>query len=158
MQSSLPTAAYTIGGATLSDAGVILELQHLAYQSEARLYDDFSIPPLTQTLVELEREFETKTILKAIDKEYLLGSVRFYEKESTCYLERLIIHPEFQNQGIGKALVKQAETLAESKRFELFTGHKSERNIRFYKNLGYDIFRSEVLSDKLTFVFMEKSR
>ena len=28
----------------------ILELQKLAYQSEARLYEDWTLPPLTQTL------------------------------------------------------------------------------------------------------------
>ena len=36
--------------ATAEDAAAILALQRLAYQSEAEVYGDFSIPPLTQTL------------------------------------------------------------------------------------------------------------
>lgn len=156
MSSLLTALSYTITRAAPSDAGEILELQHLAYQSEARLYDDFSIPPLRQTLVNLEQEFESKTVLKATANKQLLGSVRFYEKETTCYLERLIVHPNFQHQGIGTTLMNHVETLSKSKRFELFTGHKSESNIRFYEKLGYSFFRSEVASEKLTFVYMEK--
>ncbi len=158
MQSALTTSAYTIARATLHDATELLELQRLAYQSEGALYNDFSIPPLKQTLAELEQEFDTKIVLKAQDKDNFLGSIKFYENEDTCYLERLIVHPKFQNQGIGKALITHVETLTETKRLELFTGHKSERNIRFYNKFGYAIFRTEVINDNLTFVFMEKFR
>lgn len=42
-----------ITAASPADAAAILALQKLAYQSEARLYNDFSIPPLLQTLEEL---------------------------------------------------------------------------------------------------------
>ena len=35
----------------------ILALQKLAYESEARLYDDWKLPPLTQTLDSLQAEF-----------------------------------------------------------------------------------------------------
>ena len=40
----------------------------------------------------------------------------------------------------------------------LFTGTKSIRNIRFYKNLGYRKFREDDLSPKVRLVFMEKGR
>ena len=36
--------------AIIEDAAAILVLQRLAYQSEAAIYDDFTIPPLTETL------------------------------------------------------------------------------------------------------------
>jgi hypothetical protein len=35
--------------AGVEDAGEILRLQKLAYQSEARIYNDYTIPPLLQT-------------------------------------------------------------------------------------------------------------
>lgn len=41
------------------DTIVIFELQKLTYQSEAELYDDFCIPPLTQTLDELRNTNNT---------------------------------------------------------------------------------------------------
>ena len=40
------------------DLKEILELQYLAYQSEAALFGGKKIPPLTETLEELEAEYE----------------------------------------------------------------------------------------------------
>jgi hypothetical protein len=43
-----------------------------------------------------------------------------------------------------------------AERFELFTGHKSERNLRFYRKRGYEAFRSESVTGNLTLVYLEK--
>ena len=145
--------------ASSEDAAAILELQKLAYQSEAQLYNDFSIPPLTQTLDELREDFIGKVFLKAQFEGNIIGSVRGYQAERTCYIERLIVHPDFQGQGIGTALMEQIELcFGQAQRFELFTGHKSERNIHLYGRLGYRIFKSEELNKTLSFVFMEKHK
>ena len=42
-----------------------LNLQKIAYQKEAILYDDWDIPPLTQTFPEIQAEFGNKVFLKA---------------------------------------------------------------------------------------------
>ena len=55
------------------DAAHILGLQRLAYQSEARLYDDWNLPPLVQTLESLQAEFANSVILKALDRGQLAG-------------------------------------------------------------------------------------
>jgi hypothetical protein len=60
--------------ATLEDAIEILALQKLAYQSEARIYDDWTIPPLRQTTEEIQDEFSTHVFLKAISKHSIVGS------------------------------------------------------------------------------------
>ncbi len=44
-----------IAAATVDDAEIILALQRLAYQSEAAIYDDFTLPPLIETLEELQQ-------------------------------------------------------------------------------------------------------
>ncbi len=51
--------------AGVEDAEEILALQHLAYQSEAALHDDYSIPPLSQTLSEIRAQFSGFSFLKA---------------------------------------------------------------------------------------------
>ena len=51
-----------------ADLEAILELQRLAYQGEARLLNDFSIPPLMQTLEEMKEEFRSGIFLKAVDE------------------------------------------------------------------------------------------
>ncbi len=50
--------------ANIEDAEEILELQKLTYQSEASIYNDWSIPPLTQTLEDIKEEFSKNTFLR----------------------------------------------------------------------------------------------
>ena len=143
--------------AKVTDASEILALQKLAYLSEAEICQDYTIPPLTQTLAEIEREFQTQTILKTIVNGKIIGSVRAYLKQDTCYIGRVIVHPDFQNQGIGAKLMREIEgRFAHAKRYELFTGEKSERNLYFYQKLGYRIVRKGELTGKVPLVFLEK--
>ncbi len=46
----------------------------------------------------------------------------------------------------------------QAQRFELFTGHKSDRNIHLYERLGYKIFKREEINQNLSFVFMQKHK
>ena len=143
--------------ASPTDAADILALQKAAYQSEAMLNNDWTIPPLTQTLSEIETEFETKAFLKAVSEKRIIGSARAYLDSGTCLIGRLIVHPDYQGQGIGTSLMEKLETVFSSaERFELFTGTKSIDNIRFYQRLGYHEYREENLSSKVRLVFMEK--
>ncbi|TYQ17958.1 UNVERIFIED_CONTAM: putative acetyltransferase [Acetivibrio alkalicellulosi] len=134
----------------------ILSLQKLAYKSEAEIYGDFSIPPLKQTLDELLKEGEDSIILKYVEDGKIVGSVRAIEKNGTCYIGRLIVHPDYQNKGIGKKLMSEIEKQYSGLRYELFTGHLSNKNLAIYKKLGYHIFKTEKVNDRLSLVYMEK--
>ena len=58
------------------DLKEILELQYLAYQSEAKLFGDMDIPPLKQTIEEVGEEFAKGTVLKVVDDSGdIIGSV-----------------------------------------------------------------------------------
>ena len=143
---------------SVDDAAKILKLQKLAYQSEAAIYNDYAIPPLTQTLEAMEDDFESKIFLVAEIDGRVIGSVRGFVEEETCYIARLIVHPDFQNQGIGTRLLNEIEKVfSDARRFELFTGHRSEKNLYLYQKLGYRIFRSEDITENLTLVYLEKT-
>jgi ribosomal protein S18 acetylase RimI-like enzyme len=144
--------------ASTRDAEEILTLQKLAYQSEARLYRDDRIPPLTQTLDEIKAEFSDHRFLKAVLETQIVGSVRAKCSNSICFIGRLIVHPDYQGQGIGSTLMQEIEKhCGNAKRLELFTGHKSEGNIRLYQRLGYTLFKTEQVTKTLSLVFMEKA-
>ena len=66
------------------DLKEIIELQYLAYQSEAKLFGNMDIPPLMQTIEEVCEEFEKGTFLKMVDDSGdIIGSVRAYEENGT---------------------------------------------------------------------------
>jgi ribosomal protein S18 acetylase RimI-like enzyme len=148
-----------ITNAQIEDAEEILGLQKLAYQSEAVIYNDWSIPPLTESLEEIKEEFSKCTFFKFTAAGQIIGSVRVVVKEGCCEIGRLIVHPDFQGRGIGKKLMLTVEKdFPKSPRFELFTGSKSDRNIYLYEKLGYKVFARRPLSELVELVFMEKYR
>jgi phosphoribosylanthranilate isomerase/ribosomal protein S18 acetylase RimI-like enzyme len=145
--------------ARLEDAAEILALQKLAYRSEAELNQDFSIPPLIQTRAEIESEFSDKRFLKACTGGRIVGSARGELRDGACHIGRLIVHPDWQNRGIGSRLLRAAEALfAEAERFELFTSDRSERNLYLYRKMGYREFKRESLNERVTLVYLEKSK
>lgn len=146
-----------ISDASTDDAEAILALQKLAYQSEAKLYNDWSLPPLTQTIESLGEEFTRSVVLKATLGDQLVGSVRATQNGDTCAIGRLIVHPDVQRQGIGSQLLRSIEErFTGVSKFELFTGSKSEANIRLYHRHGYTITRTQPLSETVSLVFLEK--
>ena len=143
--------------AGINDSEEIYHLQKLAYLSEAEIYNDFSIPPLIQTFDELLGEFKQQVYLKAEINGELVGSVRGFVKDGTCYVGRLIVNPEQQNQGIGTLLIRAIEEhFKGTLRFEIFTGIRSERNLYLYQKMGYRIFETRRLTEQVELHFLEK--
>lgn len=136
----------------------ILELQYLAYQSEAALFGGKKIPPLTETLEEIEEEYEQGIVLKMTDADgRIIGSVRAKEEDGTVYVGKLMVHPDYQKRGYGTRLLLSIEKYFNEKRYELFTSTRSLANIRMYERMGYNSFDTKEVDAELKFVYMEKS-
>ena len=151
------TRACTICKAREADMAEILRLQQIAYQSEAILYNDYSIQPLTQTIEQAAAEFRDCVVLKAVMDGKIIGSVRAYEKSGVAYIGKLMVLPGYQNEGIGKHLLQAIESEFKGRRFELYTGARSEKNLALYEKCGYVRFKTEQATPGLTFVYMEKT-
>ncbi len=144
--------------AIIEDAKEILVLQKLAFQVQAELYNDYSLPPLVETLQDIRDSFANKSFLKMVYADKIIGSVRIHEKSLNVYeIGRLITHPDYRRRGIATELMTAAQKLfPRAKRFEQFTGHKSQNSINLYKKLGYTIYKTGNKSDYVPLVFMEK--
>ncbi len=140
-----------------SDLPTILQLQKECYQTEAAIYNDYNIPPLQQDIQALEKEFAEQVFIKAVAYGEIIGSVRAFFDGETCFVGKLIVKKDFQNQGIGKLLLDSIElTFQMCKRFELFTGHKSLKNLYLYNKQGYNEFSKKVINDNMTMIYLEK--
>ena len=169
--------------ADLSDAPEILALQKVAYQSEAEIYGDDSLPALQQTLEDLKDDFERRpqreatvlgargardasaagpdqiVFLKAVVNGKIIGSVRGYAVDSTAYLSRLIVHPYFRKRGIGRRVLDEIEQAFPGvTRFETKTGHQSKRNLFQLAQRGYQTFKTEPFTPAITWVCLQKDR
>ncbi|MCL2264832.1 MAG: GNAT family N-acetyltransferase [Treponema sp.] len=153
--------------AQFEDLETILQLQYAAYQSEAILCNDFTIQPLKQTLDQVIDEYRKGVILKAVLKtsspgrtrdEKIIGSVRAHEKENTVYIGKLMVHPDYQGNGVGRRLLAAIENEFPKKRCELYTACKSSRNLYLYETSGYKRFREETDNAGIKFIYFEKTR
>ena len=134
-------------------------MQIHAYLSEAEIYNDYSIPPLIQTLKEIREEFSQQVFLNAIEEGEIVGSVRAYLEKGTAYIGRLTVKSDFQNKGVGTKLMQAIEEhFRMADRYELFTGHRSARNLYLYRKLGYRPSSIQVVNDLIILVFLEKYR
>jgi ribosomal protein S18 acetylase RimI-like enzyme len=151
----------TIEQATIEDIAAILELQRLAYQKEAERYNDYEIPPLTQPLDALVKEYKNTLFLKLVVDGKLIGSVKGIKERTTCHIGRLMVHPDYQGRGYGKKLMQtiEAEFLKDKSvnRFELFTGALSLDNIGLYRSLGYKQFKVTPFGNGYDIVYLEKT-
>jgi ech hydrogenase subunit C len=165
------------------DAPEILALQKIAYQTEAEIYGEDSLPAMQQSLEELEGEFDRRpnreahllgargtqddpgkdpdhvVFLKAVVNGKIIGAVRGFAIDETTYLSRVVVHPYFRRRGIGRRLTEEIEAaFPAAKRFEIFTGQKSESNLRQFRRLGYQEFKTEHSTPALTWVYLQKAR
>ncbi|MYT29078.1 MULTISPECIES: GNAT family N-acetyltransferase [unclassified Streptomyces] len=151
----------TISTATDDEAEQILKLQYLCYQTEAALYDDYGIEPLTQTLDSLRAELAEGCVMVARLGREVVGSVRgTVDADGTAKIGKLIVHPRLQRHGLGGRLLAAVEQrLAQERsatRYRLFTGDRSEGTLRLYRSHGYAPVGTEQLTRRLNLVTLEK--
>jgi len=127
--------------ARLLQAKEILEIQKLAFQSEAEIHKNYGISPLVQTIESIEDDFSTYHFYIAVLENKIIGSVKVRLIENIhLWIGRLVVHPDYQGRGIGKKIMVYVENKYRNVEvFLLYTAEKSIRNVTFYKSLGYEI-------------------
>ena len=139
-----------------SDAGEVLTVQRAAFVSEAAIYGSVDMPPLTQTLAELEAELRSESGFVARIEGRLVGAIRFVERDDVLLIGRIAIAPDMQGEGIGRMLLDAAEESSAADAAELFTGSLSEANLRLYEACGYEEHERIPDGDGTEQVFLRK--
>ena len=122
------------------DAGEVMTLQRAAFVQEALIYGTPEMPPLTQTLEEVESELHENLGCVALDGPRMVGAVRARLDGSLLLVGRIAIAPDRAGEGIGTTLLAAVERRgaeAGATEAELFTGSLSEANLRLSEREGY---------------------
>ena len=155
-QSSQTADEIVLSPITAADAGEVLTVQRAAFVSEARIYGEPDMPPLVQTLDELEAELRDADGFVARLDGRLVGAIRTREADGVLLVGRIAIAPDMQGEGIGERLLNAAEEHSTATTAELFTGSLSEANIRLYERCGYVETERIDQGDGIDQVFMRK--
>jgi GNAT superfamily N-acetyltransferase len=150
----------TIRDIRVDDAGEVMTLQRAAFVSEALIYGDPDMPPLTQTLDEVAGELNENLGCVAHRGPRMIGAVRARIAGGLLLVGRLSIAPDQQGGGVGSRLLDAVErrgAAAGATEAELFTGSLSEANIRLYERLGYRESERVQEGDGIEQVFLRKS-
>jgi histidine ammonia-lyase len=159
MPDSSPGDGIEISLVEPGDAGELLTLQRAAYVTEGQIYENASIPPLTQTLAELEAELEDSIALKATRGTRIVGTARARLEDGTLHIGRIAVAPDMQGRGIGTALVERLEKEhgGGAHTFALFTGDSNPANRRLYERMGYRETHYEQLDFGVRLVHLAKA-
>jgi ribosomal protein S18 acetylase RimI-like enzyme len=118
-------------------ASAVLELQRRAYRIEAELIGSDEIPPLSETLEELQASGET--FLGAYLEGSLVGTISWRVDAGVLDLHRLVVDPSRFRAGIGAALVRAALAAEpEAERAIVQTGSANEPAKRLYRREGFE--------------------
>ncbi|MFK4836585.1 GNAT family N-acetyltransferase [Microbacterium sp. ZW T2_14] len=142
-----------------ADAGEVLTLQRAAFVQEALIYGTPDMPPLTQTLEELEAELAENLGVVAVDGARLVGALRARVDGDLLLVGRIAIAPDRAGEGVGSALLAAVErrgAAAGANEAELFTGSLSEANLRLYERVGYAETQRVPAGDGTEQVFLRK--
>jgi len=147
-------------------AGEVLTLQRAGYITEAQAHRDVDLPPLRQLLSELTAELNDQEVLAAGWRDEagrLVAAVRVRVRQSAptvAEVGRLTVVPDRQGQGLGSSLLMAVDGRlpASVTELRLFTGERSEGNLRLYERLGYTKTHREAIPAGYALVHFTKYR
>ncbi|MFT3970420.1 MAG: GNAT family N-acetyltransferase [Micropruina sp.] len=116
-------------------------LQRACWTPDAILNDTFEIPALYEDLATVQANFLTHETWVLRRGPRLIGAVRGVLRGTDWEVGRLMVAPDLQGQGLGRMLLRHIEHQAPgaTRRLWLFTGKRSEANIRLYTRAGYHL-------------------
>lgn len=139
LHASAVAGEWEIVPATRGDAPELLVLQRACWVQEALANDSLAIPALHESLEELVASLETWDwyVVRAAGR--LVGAVRGRLEGDAWDIGRVMVAPDLQGRGLGRALLEHVQRVAPpaATSYVLFTGAASADNLRMYKKAGF---------------------
>ena len=110
----------------------VVEIQRAAYQLEADLIGFDGIPPLHETVTDLQHH--QLNWLGAFDDGVLAGVIGWTIAIDVCHIDRVAVHPGFARRGHGRRLV---EHLSDHRTITVSTGTANLPARQLYETLGF---------------------
>lgn len=161
--NSLPLPGGRLSYASSEDVAELLVLQRCCWVTEAILNDTLAIPALHEDYETVRAWVAEKHVWTVRHGPRLVAAVRAHQDGERWEIGRLMVAPDMRGAGLGRWLLEYAESQAPTPvcYFDLFTGGRSERNVRIYISAGYKLTEppSERLGQHISgAVFLTKRR
>ena len=116
------------------------------YEQEKQLREEILRRPIGRVFDPNEFDFETDSLhFVAIDQGRLVGCVLFHRRGLTGRLYQMAVAPDYQGQGLGRALVRGLEEVLVAEGVEEVVLHARVTAAGFYGTLGYEFCSEEYL-------------
>jgi len=152
-------SGFEIRNATMDDIDQIIEITTKAFNNYRELSGTkCSLPALDETRENVAKDIENKLVLVAYINGNVVGSVRVEVNGEIAYLSRFGVNPDFQNLGIGKALMNLVDInmkVMGVKQIQLHTASKIKSSVCFYYGRGFYVASTDQERDYIR-VFMCK--
>ncbi|GAA4690473.1 tRNA (guanosine(37)-N1)-methyltransferase TrmD [Nocardioides conyzicola] len=127
--------------ALLADAAELHVLQLACWVQVQHENPGVHVAALHESLDDVRSWIGTHTVLVVRSAGRLVGAVRGIRHEDVWDIGRLMVAPDLEGRGLGRELLGRMEALAPAgaTSYWLFTGARSERNLRMYKKAGYRV-------------------
>lgn len=114
--------------------------------------------------ITLRQEFDehdgpdTKYIV-LLDREFPVATCRLYEiDKDSVMLGRVVVLPEYRNQGLGSRVIKEAELWSAEQGYKKTILESRDVAVGFYEKLGYTAnFDRVITGETFTCIYMEKT-
>jgi GNAT superfamily N-acetyltransferase len=133
------------------EAEDILNVQKEAFKADLDEYNDYETSPATEPLKKLLYKINKNIHYTILTGDRIIGGAEVRpDSPEECYINRIFILPEYQNQGLGTRVMNFIENqYPDVTKWTLCTPYKSYRNQCFYEKFGYRKVGEHKVSDNL---------
>lgn len=130
-----------------SIAGRLLQIQHRAYSVEAELIGFDRIPPLVESLEQLQSA--ELTVLAAVDGDDMVALLGYRRSDGVIDIDRLAVDPAHFRQGLGRMLLEHLRARHSDEPLVVSTGAANLPAVALYERAGYTRLADHVTEGSL---------